>query len=59
MRVKASNPFMSPFSRISTSGPMISCTSPPEEKFPSVPVRTTTLTSGTNRSRSKVSRSSA
>ncbi len=35
---------MSPLRCISTSGPMISCTSPPEQKLPPAPVITTLLT---------------
>ena len=31
--------------RIFVSGPMISCTSPPEQKLPPAPVTTTALTS--------------
>ena len=42
-----------------TSGPMISCTSPPEQKLSPAPARTTTLTSLAWRSRSNRSRSSA
>ena len=42
-----------------TSGPMISCTSPPEQKLPPEPVITTACTSGAWRSRSNSSRSSA
>ncbi len=42
-------------SRIFTSGPMISWTSPPEQKFSPAPVITTALTSSTCRRRSKVS----
>ncbi|MNC90424.1 hypothetical protein D3C83_65220 [compost metagenome] len=41
MRVKRS----SPAAFIFVSGPMMSCTSPPEQKLPSAPVRTTALTS--------------
>ena len=41
MRVKRSRPRMS----ISVSGPMMSRTSPPEQKLPSSPVITTALTS--------------
>jgi len=41
MRVKASSSGMSIF----TSGPMISCTSPPEQKLPPSPVNTTARTS--------------
>jgi hypothetical protein len=41
MRVKRSNPRMS----ISVSGPMMSRTSPPEQKLPSEPAITITLTS--------------
>ena len=41
MRVNASSSGMS----ILTSGPMISCTSPPEQKLPPSPVNTTALTS--------------
>ena len=40
MRVKASSPAVS----ISTSGPMISNTSPPEQKLPPAPVTTIALT---------------
>ena len=42
MRVKSSRPCSS----ILVSGPMISWTSPPEQKLPPAPVMTTTLTSG-------------
>ena len=45
------------FSR--TSGPMISCTSPPEQKLPPEPASTTACTSSAWRSRSNRSRSSA
>ena len=55
MRVNSSN--SGAFSR--TSGPMISCTSPPEQKLPPAPVTTTTFTSGAWRRRSNRSRSSA
>ena len=53
MRVKSSSSGMA----ISVSGPMISCTSPPEEKLPPAPVTITTLqsrawTRARNRSRS-------
>ena len=41
IRVKANNSFM----LILVSGPMISCTSPPEQKFPPAPVITTAFTS--------------
>ena len=41
MRVKFINPIMS----ICTSGPMISCTSPPEQKLPPAPRITTAFTS--------------
>jgi hypothetical protein len=41
MRVKASRPGMSSL----VSGPMISWTSPPEQKFPPAPAMTTALTS--------------
>jgi hypothetical protein len=41
MRVKASRPFMS----MPTSGPMMSCTSPPEQKLPPFGASTTTSTS--------------
>ncbi len=44
MRVKSSRPAMSPASCMRTSGPMISCTSPPEQKLPPAPVITTVLT---------------
>ena len=40
MRVKAVSPFVS----MSTSGPMISNTSPPDEKLPPAPVTTIALT---------------
>ena len=40
MRVKA----VSPFVPISTSGPMISKTSPPDEKLPPAPAITTAFT---------------
>ncbi len=55
MRVKAIRPVMS----ILTSGPMISCTSPPEQKLPPSPVNTTARTSSAYCSLWKVSRSSA
>ncbi len=55
MRVNVSSPFMS----ILVSGPMISCTSPPEQKLPPSPVITTARTSSAYCSRWKVSRSSA
>jgi len=45
MRVKASRPCMSPASCIFTRGPMISWTSPPEQKLPPAPVTTTLFTS--------------
>ena len=57
-RVKASSLSARPASFISTSGPMMSCTSPPEQKSPPAPVSTTARTSSTRRSRSKVSASS-
>ena len=41
IRVNASSPGMSSF----VSGPMISWTSPPEQKFPPAPVMTTAFTS--------------
>jgi hypothetical protein len=41
MRVKASRPGMSSW----VSGPMMSCTSPPEQKLPPSPESTTALTS--------------
>ncbi len=41
MRVKASNPGISSL----VKGPMMSCTSPPEQKFSPAPVMTTALTS--------------
>ena len=41
MRVKAVRPFVSIF----TNGPMISNTSPPDEKLPPAPVTTTVFTS--------------
>ena len=55
MRVNASSCFMS----IPTSGPMISCTSPPEQKLPPFEARTTTSTSSAYASERNVSRSSA
>ena len=55
MRVKRSRPSMS----ISVSGPMMSRTSPPEEKLPASPVITTALTSGAVARSRNVSRSSA
>ena len=55
MRVNASRPFMSR----SISGPMISSTSPPEQKLPPAPVSTTALTSAQSASARNVSRSSA
>ena len=45
MRVNASRPAVSPTSAMATRGPMISCTSPPEQKSPPVPVSTTARTS--------------
>jgi len=42
MRVKSSSRGMS----ISVSGPIISCTSPPDEKLPPAPVTTTAFTAG-------------
>ena len=44
---------------LDVSGPMISCTSPPEQKFSPAPVTTTTLTSSASLRRPKRSRSSA
>ena len=44
---------------ICTSGPMISCTSPPEQKLPPAPVTTTSFTSSAFFSARNVSRSSA
>ena len=41
MRVNASSPFMSR----PTSGPMMSCTSPPEQKLPPFEPKTTASTS--------------
>ncbi len=41
IRVKASSCFMS----IATSGPMMSCTSPPEQKLPPFEAKITTSTS--------------
>jgi hypothetical protein len=35
----------SPFMSIATSGPMMSCTSPPEQKLPPLEAKTTTSTS--------------
>jgi hypothetical protein len=55
MRVKIIRPVMS----ILTSGPMMSCTSPPEQKLPPSPVNTTARTSSAYWSLWKVSRSSA
>jgi hypothetical protein len=55
IRVKASRPFMS----MPTSGPMMSCTSPPEEKFPPFGPNTTAFTSSAPGSARNVSRSSA
>ena len=57
MRVKASRPFMS----LSSSGPMMSCTSPPEQKLPPLDAITTALMSlpCSVASARKVSRSSA
>ena len=55
MRVKASSSFIS----MATSGPMMSCTSPPEQKLPPLGRNTTTSTSSASRSSRKVSRSSA
>ncbi len=45
MRVKASRPSIA----ICVSGPMISCTSPPEQKLPPAPVNTIARTSGASR----------
>ena len=55
IRVKASSPFMSR----SSSGPMISCTSPPEQKLPPFDANTTAATSSASASARNVSRSSA
>ena len=55
MRVKSSSSGMS----ILTSGPMMSCTSPPEQKLPPAPVTTTVFTSSAYLSARKVSRISA
>ncbi len=55
MRVKVSSPFMS----ILVRGPMMSCTSPPEQKLPPVPVITIERTSSTYWNLWKVLRSSA
>ena len=54
MRVKAVSPLVSIF----TSGPMISNTSPPDEKLPPAPVTTTTLTSSSKAQARKKSVSS-
>ena len=59
MRVKRRRPSASPLARIATSGPMISCTSPPEEKFPPSPVSTTARTALIDVRARKVSVSSA
>ena len=59
MRVKASRPAMSSLRCISTSGPMISCTSLPEQKLPPAPTTTTFLMSSAYCRLRKVSRSSA
>jgi len=42
MRVK----FISPTMSMATSGPMMSCTSPPEQKLSPAPLSTTTLAAG-------------
>ncbi|KAG1254360.1 hypothetical protein G6F65_017073 [Rhizopus arrhizus] len=55
MRVKSSSSGMV----ILVSGPMISCTSPPEQSLPRAPVPTTTLTSVAYTSERNKSRSSA
>ena len=55
MRVNSSRPRAS----ISVKGPMISRTSPPEQKLPPAPVMTTALTSSQSVRARKVSRSSA
>ena len=55
MRVNASSPGMSSW----VSGPMISCTSPPEQKFSPAPASTTQRTSLAYCSRRNRSRSSA
>ena len=55
MRVNASRSSMF----ILVSGPMISCTSPPEQKLPPAPVITTARTSSAYWKRWKVSRNSA
>src|SRR3954454_23975643 len=55
MRVKRSRPSMS----ISVSGPMMSRTSPPEEKLPASPVITTAWTPGALARSRNVSRNSA
>ena len=44
MRVNASSPGMSPARCIATRGPMISWTSPPEQKLPPAPVTTMAFT---------------
>ena len=59
MRVKRSSASASPRARAATSGPMISCTSPPEQKFPPAPVRTTARMSVAVRSAVNVAVSSA
>ena len=51
--VNRSRPARSPRSAISTSGPMISRTSPPEQKLPPAPVSTTARTSGLRAERAK------
>jgi hypothetical protein len=58
MRVKARMSPVLPDSFISTSGPMISRTSPPDEKFSPAPVTITARTSVTYESARKVSVSS-
>ncbi len=55
MRVKSMRPCMSR----SSSGPMMSCTSPPEQKLPWLEPNTTALTSPAVARARKVSRSSA
>ncbi len=59
MRVKSSSPWVSPARCIATSGPMISWTSPPEQKFPPAPVSTTARTASPYGSARNRSRSSA
>ena len=59
MRVKARISSVRPASRARTSGPMMSWTSPPEQKLPPAPVMTTARTAGACCSWRKVVRNSS